>query len=66
MKVSGDLILKDFYLTRWCASQTPEKTEMLPLTRAPFVEQFALSRYYSSVQPLYESHVITRGRAARH
>ena len=64
--VSGDLILTDFHLRRLCESQKPEKTEMPPSTRAPFVEQFALSGYYSSVQPLYESHVMIRGRAARH
>ena len=62
MMVSDDLILRDFHLRRLCASQTPEKTEIPPLTRTPFVEQFALSRYYSSVQPLYESHVMARAR----
>ena len=52
MIVSDDLILRDFHLRRLCASHTPEKTEMPSLTRAPFVEQFPLSRYYFSVQTI--------------
>ena len=60
------LILKDFHLRRLREGQKPENIENVPSTQAPFVEQFALSRYYSSVQPLYESHVMICGRAARH
>ena len=66
MMVSDDLFLKDFHIRRLCESQKPENIENASSTQAPFVEQFPLSRYYSSVQPLYESHVMTRGRAARH
>ena len=64
--VSGLLILRDFHLRRLCESQRPENIAKVFMTQAAFVEQFALSRYYSSVQPLYESHVMTRGRTARH
>ena len=49
LMASGSLILRDFHLRRLCESQTPEKTEMPPSTRASFVEQFPVSRYYSSV-----------------
>ena len=49
MMVSGDLFLMDFHIRRLCESQTPENTENAQSTQAPFVEQFALSRYYSSV-----------------
>ena len=64
--VSDDLILRDFHIRRVCESQRPENIEKVPSAQAAFVEQIPLSRYYSSVQPLYESHVISRGRAARH
>ena len=66
MIVSGDLILRDFHLRRLCESQRPENIENVPSAQAAFVDQFALSRYYSSVSPLYESHGMTRGRTARH
>ena len=55
MMVSDDLILKDFHIRRLCESQRPENIENVPSAQAGFVEQFPLSRYYSSVQPLYVS-----------
>ena len=54
------LILTDFQFKRLSASQKPENIENVQSAQAPFVEQFPLSRYYSSVQPLYESLVYLR------
>ena len=49
MIVSDLLILRDFHLRRLCESQRPENIENVESTQAPFVEQFDLARYYSSV-----------------
>ena len=43
-----------------CERQTPENIENVPLTHGHSFEQLPLSRYYPSVQPLYESLVNRR------
>ena len=50
------LILSDFRITALQASNRTENTPKVPSARALFVFTVALSRYYSPVQPLYESH----------
>ena len=48
-------------ITASCASNRTQKTRNAPSARPLFVLTFVLSRYYSSVQPPYESHEMLRG-----
>ena len=54
MTYSNCLILTDFRIVRLQDHQRAEKTREIPLAHGPFVRPLSLSRYYSSVQPLYE------------
>ena len=55
------LILRDVHLRRLCESYTPENIENVPSAQADSIQRFPVSRYYSSVQPFYESRGIMRG-----
>ena len=58
-------ILRIFHLRSSIASKSTENTDFFQNARGQVVEQIALSRYYSSVQPLHESCPYHKGARAR-
>ena len=58
-------ILADFRIMRLQERQAPEKTRKVSLAQGRVVRPVSLSRYYSSVQPLYESHKGDSGASPR-